>query len=80
MDENDMKKKFFFNTKSPAYRRALEDCERVAASNVNVLLIGESGSGKSPLLNVVGAFHTSTADRIINMSDGVLKELGVPSH
>ena len=37
MDENDMKKKFFFNTKSPAYRRALEDCERVAASNVNVL-------------------------------------------
>ena len=41
MDENDMKKKFFFNTKSPAYRRALEDCERVAASNVNVLLIGE---------------------------------------
>ena len=45
MDENDMKKKFFFNTKSPAYRRALEDCERVAASNVNVLLIGESGSG-----------------------------------
>ena len=46
MDENDMKKKFFFNTKSPAYRRALEDCERVAASNVNVLLIGESGSGK----------------------------------
>lgn len=46
MDENDMKKKFFFNTKSPVYRRALEDCERVAASNVNVLLIGESGSGK----------------------------------
>ena len=24
----------------------MEDCERVAASNVNVLLIGESGSGK----------------------------------
>lgn len=46
MKEPDMKKNFFFNTKSPAYRRAMEDCQRVAASNVNVLLIGESGSGK----------------------------------
>ena len=43
-------------------------------------IVGESGSGKSPLLNVEGAFHTSTADRIFNMSDGVLKELGVSSH
>lgn len=45
-----------------------------------IAIIGESGSSKSPLLNVVGAFHTSTADQIISMSDGVLKELGVPSH
>ena len=45
-----------------------------------IAIIGESGSGKSPLLNVEGAFHTSTAERIFNMSDGVLKELGVTSH
>lgn len=41
-----MKNKFFFNTKSPAYRKSIDYCQRVAASNVNVLLIGESGSGK----------------------------------
>lgn len=42
-----------------------------------ITIIGESGSGKITFLNVVGAFHTSTADRIFNMSDGVLKEVGV---
>lgn len=46
MDINDMKNKFFFNTKSPDYQKSLDYCQRVAASNVNVLLIGESGSGK----------------------------------
>lgn len=33
-------------TKSASYARTLHDCERVATSNVNVLLIGESGTGK----------------------------------
>ena len=33
-------------TKSPSYARTLLDCKRVAASNANVLLIGESGTGK----------------------------------
>lgn len=37
---------YYLDTRSPAYARTLLDCKRVAASNVNVLLIGESGSGK----------------------------------
>ena len=41
-----MKNKFFIETKSPSYQRALHNCERVAMSNSNVLLIGESGTGK----------------------------------
>ena len=41
-----MKNKYFIETKSPAYQRALHNCERVAMSNSNVLLIGESGTGK----------------------------------
>lgn len=44
--KEDMKRGFFLNTKSPAFAEALEYCERVATSNVNVLLIGESGAGK----------------------------------
>lgn len=36
----------FLQSKSPAYRQALEECRRVAASRANILLIGESGAGK----------------------------------
>lgn len=41
-----MKKNYFIETKSPSYKRAIDECERVAKSNSNVLLIGESGTGK----------------------------------
>lgn len=41
-----MKNQFYIETKSPAYQRALTNCERVAMSKSNVLLIGESGTGK----------------------------------
>ena len=60
-----MKKNFFFNTKSPAYRRAMEDCQRVAASNVNVLLIGESGSGKTTLLNIQASLDRPTSGEVL---------------
>ncbi len=45
-NKDDMKNKFFLNTKSPAFAECLEYCEKVANSNVNILLIGESGTGK----------------------------------
>ena len=41
-----LKKQFHLETKSPLFKQALEFCERVARSHANVLLIGESGSGK----------------------------------
>lgn len=44
--KDSMKNKYFIETKSPSYQRALHNCERVAMSNSNVLLIGESGTGK----------------------------------
>lgn len=46
MDTIPFDRKYFMDTKSPAYARTLLDCKRVANSNVNVLLIGESGVGK----------------------------------
>ncbi len=41
-----LKKQFHLETKSPLFKQALEFCERVARSHANVLLNGESGSGK----------------------------------
>lgn len=46
MDTSTFSSSYYLDTKSPAYARMLLDCKRVAASNANVLLLGESGSGK----------------------------------
>ena len=46
MDSKTFSANYYLDTKSPAYARTLLDCKRVAASNANVLLLGESGSGK----------------------------------
>ena len=46
MDIQTFEKHYFMTTKSGAYARTLADCKRVAVSNANVLLIGESGTGK----------------------------------
>lgn len=46
MDINTFLSTYFLETKSPTFARALHDCKRVAVSNANVLLIGESGTGK----------------------------------
>ena len=46
MDSNVFTSTYYMDTKSAAYARTLSDCRRVAVSNANVLLIGESGVGK----------------------------------
>lgn len=46
MDIDTFTSTYYLDTSSPAYARTLLDCRRVAASNANVLLIGESGTGK----------------------------------
>lgn len=46
MDINTFSSTYYMETRSVAYARTLLDCKRVAASNANVLLIGESGTGK----------------------------------
>lgn len=37
---------YCFESKSQSFNKMLESCEKVAASSANILLIGESGSGK----------------------------------
>ena len=42
----DMLDEFFLKSKSPAFNKCLSDCEKVSKSNSNILLVGESGTGK----------------------------------
>ena len=42
----DMLDEFFLKSKSPAFNKCLSYCEKVSKSNSNILLVGESGTGK----------------------------------
>lgn len=46
-------KDLFIDTKTPAFQRALDMCEKAAASGINVLLLGESGVGKEVFANYI---------------------------
>ncbi len=43
----------FLETKSRSYRRILDMCDRTADTNINILLLGESGVGKEVVANYI---------------------------
>ena len=46
LSKEELRNKFLWNSKSALFNSAISDCELVARSHANVLLIGESGTGK----------------------------------
>ena len=46
IENKDPISQFYYNSKNPQYLKMLYFCEKAAKSNSNILLIGESGSGK----------------------------------
>ncbi|MFQ9893890.1 MAG: sigma-54-dependent transcriptional regulator [Emergencia sp.] len=44
---------FFLQSESPRFRETLSLCEKVAAGNINVLLLGESGVGKEVMADYI---------------------------
>ena len=55
MDKQQMLKNFYLKTSSPLFKRTLSECEQVAASNVNVLILGEPGTGKETIARYIHA-------------------------
>lgn len=43
----------FLDSKSAAYRRIIDICDRTAETNINILLLGESGVGKEVVANYI---------------------------
>lgn len=60
-----LKKSLNLNTKNPKFAQALEFCERVAESHVNVLLLGESGCGKEVAANYIHALSGRPAKSFV---------------
>lgn len=55
MDKQQMLKNFYLKTASPIFKRTLGECEQVANSNVNVLILGEPGTGKETVARYIHA-------------------------
>ncbi|MDO4264917.1 MAG: sigma 54-interacting transcriptional regulator [Eubacteriales bacterium] len=55
MDKQQMLKNFYLKTSSPIFKRTLSECEQVAGSNVNVLILGEPGTGKETIARYIHA-------------------------
>lgn len=60
--KSQIQKDFFLETKSPAFQKTLDYCEQVASANSNILLIGESGSGKEVAAKYIHAL-SNRADK-----------------
>ena len=58
MDKQQMLKNFYMKTSSPLFKRTLNECEQVASSNVNVLILGEPGTGKETIARYIHACST----------------------
>ena len=60
--------KYYLNAKSPAFKQMLHLCEKVAKTNVNVLLIGESGSGKEIAARYIHELSSRSKNQMITIN------------
>ena len=81
MDKQQMLKHFYLKTLSPLFKRTLNECEQVAASNVNVLILGEPGTGKETIARYIHACSPRSLSPFVSVNcqaytgDGLLDEL-----
>lgn len=64
----EFKNNYYLSAKSPAFQQMLHMCEKVAKTNVNVLLIGESGSGKEIAARYIHQFSSRNKKTMITIN------------
>lgn len=81
MDKQQMLKHFYLKTSSPIFKRTLSECEQVAGSNVNVLILGEPGTGKETIARYIHALSPRAQEPFFAVNcqafsgDGLQEEL-----
>jgi len=65
MTREKMQESFYLTTKSPAYQKVLRDCELVASSQANILIVGKSGVGKDIIAQYIHACSDRSAQPFV---------------
>lgn len=53
VEEKSLEGDMFLQSKNAAFREIIETCKRVAASDINILILGESGAGKEVIARYI---------------------------
>lgn len=64
----------FVKSKNPAYIELLEMCERTANTNINILLLGESGVGKEVIANYIHSLSNRKNEPFVPINCQVFPE------
>ena len=72
--KEEIQKEFFLQTKSPAFQKSLDYCAQVASANSNVLLIGESGSGKEVAAKYIHALSSRAEKPLVSVNCNAFTE------
>lgn len=70
----ELEQKYMLNSKSQAYIKMLNHCQKVAKANVNILLIGESGSGKEIAARYIHACSNRNQESFIPVNCSAFTE------
>ena len=73
-EQNSPDSDIFLKSKSPAYRDLLETCRQIADSDINVLLLGESGVGKEVAAKYIHDLSSRKARHFIPVNCQVFGE------
>ena len=64
----------FMDSKNPAYRQMIDMCNRTADTNINILLLGESGVGKEVIANYIHRISNRANEPFIPVNCQVFPE------
>ena len=73
-EQNALQTDIFLKSKSSAYQDLLETCRQIAASDINILLLGESGVGKEVAARYIHNLSARKAQHFIPVNCQVFSE------
>lgn len=74
LEERTLEGDMCLQSKNPAFQEVVETCRRVAASDINVLILGESGAGKEVIARYIHTLSARSGKHFIPVNCQVFAE------